>query len=318
MKRFISSILGAAAALVVPFAMPLSAKAATTITVTPANNDGWATADTRPGGTVQYVYDPTSPAPDGALQLMTDSTTTAKAQYMHTANTPLSSVTALSYQTKQFTASSPTGDPSYQLPVCLGGFTNNTCTGFTTLVYEPYWNTSQTVTPYVWQKWNVSAGQFWSSRTYADTTNTNCSVTAGGGGAPFYTLSALSTACPNATVVGFGVNVGSNNPSYVVETDLVVFNDFTYDFQLTNAPTDKDECKDNGYKTLTDENGNGFKNQGQCVSYSNRGSKPQHLTLGAVTVDNKNDKAAYNGTGSGGNNSNSNSNTNNSANTGTY
>ncbi len=31
-------------------------------------------------------------------------------------------------------------------------------------------------------------------------------------------------------------------------------------------PTDKDACKDGGWKTLTDSHGNHFKNQGQCVS----------------------------------------------------
>jgi hypothetical protein len=40
-----------------------------------------------------------------------------------------------------------------------------------------------------------------------------------------------------------------------------------------NAPTSKDQCKKDGYKTLTDQNGNAFRNQGQCVSYFNHVSK---------------------------------------------
>lgn len=36
-----------------------------------------------------------------------------------------------------------------------------------------------------------------------------------------------------------------------------------------NAPTSKDDCKKDGWKTVTDANGNPFKNQGQCVSYFN-------------------------------------------------
>jgi len=32
-------------------------------------------------------------------------------------------------------------------------------------------------------------------------------------------------------------------------------------------PTDKEQCKDNGWKTLVDDQGNHFKNQGDCVSY---------------------------------------------------
>lgn len=290
MRKFINKISIIGAGLFVSLAMPLSALAATTVVVTPAHNDGWETADTRPGGSVQYVYDPSSPAPDGALQLNTDSTTTSKAQYMHTANTALADVTNLSYSTKQVAASFAGGDASYQLPVCLGGVVNGACVGFTTLVYEPYQN--GTVTPGVWQNWDVDAGQFWSSRTYSSGT---CTVTAGGGGAPFYTLADLQTNCPNAMAIGFGVNIGSNNPGYVVEVDLVAFNNFIYDFQLTNVPTDKDSCKNNGYTTMTDEHGNAFRNQGQCVSYFNRNTNNVHSSVNSASVtNNKNERALYN------------------------
>jgi hypothetical protein len=219
-------------------------------------------------------------------------------------------VTDLSYSTKQVAASFAQGDASYQLPVCLGGVVDGNCVGFTTLVYEPYQN--GTVTPGVWQTWDVDAGQFWSSRSY---TNGSCTVTAGGGGAPFYTLAGLQTTCPDAVAVGFGVNIGSNNPSYVIEVDQVTFNNYTYDFQLTNTPTNKDDCKNNGYTTMTDENGNGFKNQGDCVSYFNHVSKDQHASVKSVSVDNKNNKALYNNQGQvQGANTNNNSNQSNTQN----
>src|SRR5207245_2214459 len=108
---------------------------------------GWSTADTRPGGDVNLVVDSTAPAGNGALQLTTDATTTSKAQYMHDAQVPLSSVTSLSYSTKQNSANFPGGDPSYQLPVYLDG----TPASFTTLVYEPYEN--GLVIPGQWQSW---------------------------------------------------------------------------------------------------------------------------------------------------------------------
>lgn len=38
---------------------------------------------------------------------------------------------------------------------------------------------------------------------------------------------------------------------------------------FANVPTSKEQCKKNGYKNLTDANGQSFKNQGQCVSYFN-------------------------------------------------
>src|SRR3954468_15866243 len=107
MKKLAAIALGvtAFAALVV------SPMAASTIVVTPTNTQGWSTADTRPGGAVNFVSDATAPG-SGALQLTTDATTTAKAQYLHATNTPIADVSELSYDTKQVSALFPGGDPS--------------------------------------------------------------------------------------------------------------------------------------------------------------------------------------------------------------
>ena len=196
---------------------------------------------------------------------------------MHAASVPLANVTDLSYYTRQISASFPQGEPSYQLPVCLGGVTGGptpACLGFTTLVYEPYENPGlgtpgAVVIPNVWQKWDVTNGQFWSSRTA--TGGGACNTVAGGGGAPFYTLAGLKSVCPNAVVVGFGVNIGSNNPAYNVYTDLFQFNDTTYDFEPYEVATNKDQCKNGGYLTLKRNDGSGFKNQGDCIQYTNTG-----------------------------------------------
>src|SRR4051794_23831750 len=98
----------------------LAAAATAQIVVTPTNLQGWSTADTSAGGDVNFVVDNTAPAGVGALQLTTDATNTARAQFMHAANTPLSGITELSYYTRQISGP-PVADPSYQLPVCLGG-----------------------------------------------------------------------------------------------------------------------------------------------------------------------------------------------------
>ena len=259
-KLFLGSAVAAIALVAAASAL------AATVVVTPTNTQGWTTADTRPGGAVNFVVDNTAPAGVGALQLTTDATTTAKAQYLHDTATPLSSVSELSYYTKQNSASFISGDPSYQLVVCLGGATPSSCTGFTTLVFEPYENGA--VIPNTWQQWDVDQGQFWSSRTY---TNGTCAVVAGAGGAPFYSLTALKTACPNAVVVQFGVNIGSNNPSYDVETDLVNFNGTTYDFEPYAVASSKDQCKGNGWQSVKRANGTSFKNQGDCIQYVNTG-----------------------------------------------
>ncbi|HEX8163799.1 MAG TPA: hypothetical protein VF538_18165 [Pyrinomonadaceae bacterium] len=244
------------------------ASADTTVVVTQTNTQGWSTEDTRPGGAVDFVTDMTAPGGTGALQLTTDATTTSKAQYLHGTNTALSGVTNLSYYTKQISASFVGGDPSYQLALCLNGFAlNGDCLGFTTMVFEPYQN--GTVTPGIWQSWDVDAGQFWSSRSASFGA---CTVVAGFGGAPFYSLSQLKANCPNAVAVAFGVNIGSNNPSYNVFTDLVRFNDTVYDFEVFSAPANKDQCKNGGWATFNPNRPAGpFKNQGDCVSFASNG-----------------------------------------------
>ena len=276
MKKFL--VMFVALFAVAVFAGGLSAQ---TIVVTPSNAaaEGWSTADTRTGGAVNFVSDSSAPRGIGALQLTTDATTAAKAQFMHAGpNTPLSGVMSLSYWTKQ--VSGPLfADPSYQLPVCLGGFTTPTptnptgCVGFTTLVFEPYQNNglgtpSPVIIPGVWQQWDVMAGQLWSSRTYTDGT---CAVVSGAGGPPFYTVAGLAAACPNAVAVGFGVNIGTFNPSYNVYTDLVEFNGTSYDFEPYLVATQADQCKNGGWQTYRRANNTGFKNQGDCVSYTNNG-----------------------------------------------
>ena len=247
------------------------ASAATTVVVSPIQHQGWSTADTRPGGAVMFVNDPTSPFPSGALQLTTVNTTAAKAQYLHAANLPLSGVNDLSYYTKQ-NAGPIHADPSYQLLVELDGVvTPGDPTGFTTFVYEPYQKdgegTVPTIVPGVWQSWDVDTGQFWSSRSFTDGT---CSVSSGAGGPPFYSLAALKVACPNAVAIGFGVNIGSFNPGYDVYTDGVTFNETTYDFQYpVGPPTSKDECKNGGWESF--DTPRAFKNQGDCNQFVNTG-----------------------------------------------
>lgn len=265
MKKHVG-IVAASAALAAFVVVGAAAAGSTSVVVTPTNTQGWSTADTRPAGTVGFVADPTARAGLGALQLTTDSTTAAKAQYLHATDTPLSQVSELGYWTKQNAASFAQGDPSFQLVACLGGFDTgtSTCSGFTTFVFEPYENTAQgTVISKVWQPWDVDAGQMWSSRSYA---NGGCSVTAGAGGPPFYTLGDIQTMCPDAVVVGFGVNVGTYNPGYDVETDLVDFNGTVYDFEPgANA------CKNGGWQLAKRADGTTFGSQGDCIQYENTG-----------------------------------------------
>jgi hypothetical protein len=267
LKRFIAGTFGS---MLMVIGMPLMVSAASNVVVTPNNTQGWSTADTAAGGAVNFIIDASSPAPNGALQLTTTASPSSKAQYMHATNTPLASVTDLSYYTKQVSPPGTVADPAYQLPVFLNGGT----AGFSTLVFEPYQNPGNngnaTVVNNAWQKWDVDAGLFWSTRTV---TCSNGTITGTPGGPASYTLAAIKTACPSAAVAGYGVNIGSNNPSYNVETDLFNFNGTTYDFQAVKTPVHRDQCKQNGYANYTNDNGQPFKNQARCTEYVSNHSR---------------------------------------------
>ena len=234
-----------------------------TIVVTPTNQQGWSTEDTRPGGEVNFIVDNTAPSGVGALQLTTDATTNAKAQYLHAESTPLAAVTELGYYTKQVSGPAIAA-PSYQVIAFLNGGT-----GFTTLVFEPYQNPQLgPIVPNVWQSWDVDSGLFWSTRTVTCSGGT---VVGTPGGPASYTIAQINTLCPNAVVIGYGVNIGTNNPLYDVETDLFNFNGTTYDFEPYLVASNKDQCKNGGFNTVKRADGSSFKNQGDCIQYTNNG-----------------------------------------------
>lgn len=261
MRRFTVSPLVLCAVLGV-LALAGSAAAATVVTVT-QNSSSWHRLDPRPGGSVRFTEDYGAPPGlgSGSLELKTNATVEAKADYFTFAHkgTPLAAVTDLAYWTYQPAGNPPIAAPSYQLQLDLNGDAEG---GFTTMVFEPYWNVEQgPIPPATWKQWDVDAGLFWSSRTFAEGT---CAVVAGAGGPPLYTLAQLQAACPNAIVLGIGVNVGTYNPGWTVATDGVQFNDVIYDFEVGRRPATKDDCKDGGWMTFDDP---AFKNQGDCVSF---------------------------------------------------
>ena len=74
------------------------------------------------------------------------------------------------------------------------------------------------------------------------------------------TYSFLASA--NSTVLTFTSN---NLGFYGPAIDSVVISD--------NIVTDKDQCKNGGWQTLVDSEGQPFKNQGDCVSFAATGGK---------------------------------------------
>ncbi|MDB5159897.1 MAG: hypothetical protein JWO99_160 [Candidatus Saccharibacteria bacterium] len=224
----------------VPFIFSQNAHAASTVTVTAANTQGWITDDTRANGHVSFVAD-SSNGTAGALSMKTDAAPVAgqdKAQYMHYFTTPIAfnSVTGtLGFDTKQNSAIFSGGTPSYQIPVFLNGTTGS---NFATLVYEPYVDQGNAaIVNGIWQHWsiNYTTSKFYSSKTF---TGQGGDVVASQGSST-YTLDQIKQFFPNAVVLGYGLNVGSNNPGYDTEADNFTFNDTTYNFDYTSlsAPT---------------------------------------------------------------------------------
>lgn len=206
-------------------------------------SQGWTVDDTRANGHTALIADSSAPLGQGALSLKTDTSPTAgqdKAQFDHylTTGLPLSDASgALSYYTKQNSASFSAGDPAYQIYLYMKGSDGQN--DFNTLTFEPYVDQGNAaVQPSVWQKWTISqsSSKFYSSHNFSGQAG---NVTASQGSST-YTLNQITAAFPNAQIVGYGVNIGSNNPGYDTEADAFTFNGTTYDFEpaAPAVPTD--------------------------------------------------------------------------------
>lgn len=131
--------------------------------------------------------------------------------------------------------------------------------GFSTLVFEPVYNTNQgDVVSGVWQDWNAgNTGIWWSTRAI----NGQC---LGATDACDKTWTEIVANNPNATVLGgVGVNQGGGNPGLTTAVDAFTFDEATYNFEPTISLSSKDACKNGGWEK---SNSPVYKNQGDCVS----------------------------------------------------
>jgi hypothetical protein len=178
--------------------------------------------------------------------------------------TRLADINAISYATfREATSTATAGQlPSINIQVDANGSAPG---GFTTLVFEPIYNTSMgAIQDGVWQNWNAFSGIWWSTRDI----NGVCAVTC------YVSWHDIVAANPDATILGgFGVNQGTGNGGLFAATDAltlgVLGNSWTYNFEPFRTPGTKDDCKNGGWQNLTTADGSPFKNQGQCVSYAN-------------------------------------------------
>ena len=128
--------------------------------------------------------------------------------------------------------------------------------GFSTLVFEPVYNTAQgAVVSGEWQDWDADgSGRWWSTQAING-------QGPGATGANMRTWDQIVENNPDAVVIGgMGLNQGSGNPTLVASSDALTFDETTYDFEPT--PASKDDCKNGGWESYGDR----FKNQGDCVS----------------------------------------------------
>lgn len=257
----------------------LPAQAATTEVVTESDvtrqaentppTDNWVlyTRAGTPATAGVFVDGPaTPPLGGGSLQLTT--ATGAEKVFLFNfdhVGTDLGDVDDISYSTYR-TAGNLQQVAALNLQVDFNG--PDVAGGFTTLVFEPVYNTAQgAVVSGEWQDWDADgSGIWWSTQPINGVCAFTCYV-------PWEDIVAAN---PDAFILGgVGVNQGSGNPGLVSNVDAFTFDESTYDFERirdldgdgiedTAPPTDKDQCKKGGWASF---NNPSFKNQGQCVSY---------------------------------------------------
>lgn len=223
---------------------------------------------TRNAGTGLFRTGPaTPPAGIGSLELTTP-TGADKVflfNYEHI-GTRLDAIDAMSYATYRTTG-------SLQQVTALNievDYNGDAPGGFTTLVFEPVYNTDQgAVVDGQWQTWDAyNGGQaiWWSTKSIPGVCAFTCYVT----------WDAIVAANPDATILGgFGVNQGSGNPGLVAAVDALTLGDgvntVTYDFEPYAVAQTRDDCKNGGWQSMRRADGSGFKNQGDCIQYVNTG-----------------------------------------------
>jgi hypothetical protein len=218
--------------------------------------DNWVIYTRAGAATATFQTGPASPPLGaGSLQLSTPgpSDKVFPFNFDHV-GTDLDTINAMGYSTYR-SAGSLQQDTALNIQVDANGAAPG---GFTTLVFEPVYNTDQgAVVSNVWQDWDAYNGGnaiWWSSNAIPGAPNRDT----------FVTWNTILANNPDAVIVGgYGLNQGSGNPGLVVANDALVFgagsDKVTYDFE--RVPLSKDDCKKGGWESYGT-----FKNQGDCVS----------------------------------------------------
>lgn len=263
-------------AAVAPLFYYQNASAATATVVKDLNANGW-TKFTRDTGTISISNEHGAPAGFGveSLSIKTPlSNDKAYAKYTLPSPIDLDNLTVLNYSSFRDSSSTaiPGAAPALNLEIDFNGAADG---GYSTLVYEPIYQTGGAagVVPETWQQWQAAldTAKWWSTRPIGAAPNVDT----------FPTLAEIKAANPDAVVGTVAVNQGGGNPGLVGAADALTINETTFNFEVTEpvtppvvvTPENKDDCKNNGWKTVKTADNKSFKNQGQCVSYVEKNSK---------------------------------------------
>jgi hypothetical protein len=180
--------------------------------------------------------------------------------------TSLSAIDKIGYSTYRTTGDAPQVT-ALNIQVDINGAGPG---GFTTLVFEPIYNTNQgALVSGQWQTWDAFAGGsavWWSSNPINVAPDRDT----------FVTWQSIVDNNPNAVIVGgFGLNQGSGNPALLASSDNLSIgyggSCFTYNFEPFRVAATKDDCKTGSWQSVKRADGSSFKNQGQCIQYVNTG-----------------------------------------------
>ncbi|WP_433038574.1 hypothetical protein [Actinomycetospora sp. CA-053990] len=195
----------------------------------------FTTLDTRAPGTAEVsdAFGAPTGGGEAALRLQTPGDEgKAKASIIKrfAATSPdsqLAAWTTSAYSAYQDSADFPDQFPSLQLEVDFNGPAEG---GFSTLTYEPVYNTTPAErTPGEWHRYQAGTGRWCSTREIPDVIPGDQTRCDNGGDKP---LSAYLMS-EGIVVTGVIINQGSGNPDLDAAVDLVATPTTTYDFELT-------------------------------------------------------------------------------------
>ena len=213
----------------------------------------------------------------GSLQLTADDLSTDKVTLVTDAfdGRPIAELEALSYWTYRDGSSTSAGHvvPSINIFITNAGPDGEVT--WAPLVWEPiYPFGAGAITDGIWQQWDTMAesetnlaGGWWSTRALGAICAFDC----------FVSWETVQEENPHATIIvagsgagAVGINLGRGpGGSFLGAADglLLTMDGATTTFDFEPKALEKGECKDGGWRNLTDGEGRPFVNQGDCVSY---------------------------------------------------